>query len=69
MKNIDLTLGKRWSAKSVDPCPHDETISVRSAGMERVLCNSCGHVSFRYVGQLTRTPDREFTTRSSRRIN
>jgi hypothetical protein len=24
--------------------------------MERVICHSCGHLSFRYVGELTRQP-------------
>ncbi len=69
MKTTDLTLGLRWGARNTNPCTHDETISVRSAGIERVLCNSCGHVSFRYVGKLTRTPNRASATRASHRIN
>jgi NAD-dependent SIR2 family protein deacetylase len=28
-------------------CAHDKTITVRNAGIERNVCESCGHVSFR----------------------
>jgi hypothetical protein len=31
-------------------CRHQETIVVRSSGMERIVCESCGHVSFSFDG-------------------
>jgi hypothetical protein len=68
MKTIDLSLGTRWGGKKTDSCPHPDTISVRSAGVERVICNACGHVSFSYVGELTRTPGVSFAARAARRI-
>ena len=32
-------------------CRHPETIVVRSSGMERIVCESCGHVSFSFDGE------------------
>jgi len=31
-------------------CRHPQTIVVRSAGMERIVCESCGHISFSFDG-------------------
>jgi hypothetical protein len=31
-------------------CKHPVTIVVRSSGMERIVCESCGHVSFSFDG-------------------
>lgn len=31
-------------------CTHSKTIIVRSAGMERIVCQGCGHVSFSFDG-------------------
>jgi hypothetical protein len=31
-------------------CRHEKTIVVRSSGMERIVCESCGHVSFSFDG-------------------
>lgn len=30
------------------PCRHDKVMVVRTAGMERMVCESCGHVSFSF---------------------
>lgn len=50
-------------------CPHSETIAIRIAtissvntGLERVLCQTCGHASFRSLDDLT-SPETT-TTRS-----
>jgi len=31
-------------------CTHRRTVVVRSAGMERIVCEGCGHVSFSFDG-------------------
>ncbi|MGH8916516.1 MAG: hypothetical protein ACRDZM_18620 [Acidimicrobiia bacterium] len=31
-------------------CAHRHTVVVRSSGMERIVCESCGHVSFSFDG-------------------
>ena len=30
------------------PCKHEKVIVVRAAGMERIVCESCGHISFSF---------------------
>lgn len=44
-------------------CLHASTISVFSAGVERFVCEDCGHAGFRYESQISRDIDR---TRFSR---
>lgn len=39
-------------------CLHDETVTVASAGLQRVICEGCGHLSFRYSVELTGKVDR-----------
>jgi ribosomal protein S27E len=29
-------------------CEHDQVIAVHSAGLTRVICEDCGHISFRF---------------------
>ena len=30
------------------PCEHAHVMVVRSAGLERIVCENCGHVSFSF---------------------
>lgn len=30
------------------PCEHERVMVVRSAGLERIVCENCGHVSFSF---------------------
>ena len=39
-------------------CTHTFNMSVVSAGLERIICGSCGHLSFRYLAELNGTIDR-----------
>lgn len=43
---IQLLLGGRLRAWRRDHCKHTRRVVVRTAGMERSVCESCGHVSF-----------------------
>jgi hypothetical protein len=38
-------------------CKHQDTIVVRSAGMERIVCEDCGHISFSFDIDLTDEPE------------
>lgn len=40
-------------------CQHTTTITISAAGMERAICEACGHVSFNYQPELTKSIDRE----------
>jgi hypothetical protein len=39
-------------------CLHDRIVTVISTGLERVICEGCGHLSFRYLAELTTKIDR-----------
>jgi len=30
------------------PCEHEHVMVLRSAGLERIVCENCGHVSFSF---------------------
>lgn len=34
-------------------CIHDETVNVISDGLERVICERCGHVTIRYESMIS----------------
>jgi hypothetical protein len=34
-------------------CTHAETVNVISDGLERVICEQCGHVSIRYESMIS----------------
>lgn len=38
-------------------CKHQDTIVVRSVGMERIVCEDCGHISFSFDIDLTTEPE------------
>lgn len=34
-------------------CRHEPTVTVRNSGIERTVCEQCGHVSIRALDELT----------------
>ena len=44
-----------WTKFFGSECDHDVTIVVRSVGVEREVCESCGHVSFSIAPNLVLT--------------
>lgn len=57
-----------WEAQSVtrrhvrpkrSGCSHPRSISVRSAGLERSVCERCGHMSFVFLEESSGNVDRE----------
>jgi hypothetical protein len=38
-------------------CTHQQNVSVMTAGIERLVCESCGHVSVRFSGDPTPDAD------------
>lgn len=40
-------------------CTHTTTITISAAGMERSICEACGHVSFDYQPKLSKSIDRD----------
>jgi len=39
-------------------CAHHQTVTVRAAGMERTVCEKCGHISFSFTADLTEEIER-----------
>lgn len=46
-------------------CKHQSTVSVISAGLERVICELCGHVSVRYESMIRQDVKRSQFTRQA----
>ena len=51
-----------------DRCAHRSTVSVRSSGVQRVVCESCGHVSVRFLSDLAGEPERDRFARPIERV-
>lgn len=47
-----LEMALRPRARS-GPCAHDTMLSVTAAGVERSICETCGHISVTFVTQLS----------------
>ena len=48
-------------------CMHSQTVSISSAGIERLVCETCGHVSFLDRTELNSTIGREMFARTVER--
>ena len=46
---------KKLNRLLASTCRHQVTIVVRSAGMERIVCESCGHISFAFDSAIPET--------------
>ena len=59
----------RWIKPDPDVCSHKSTVSVRSAGMERTVCETCGHLSFVFLDDVPESIDRgNFSRRTDRLV-
>jgi hypothetical protein len=45
-------------------CKHSDTITVRTAGMERMVCEACGNVSFEALSGSVDQPSRSSFARA-----
>lgn len=50
--------------RNPENCEHSETMAVISAGIERIVCESCGYVSFMFLDTKTDDIDRDAFARS-----
>lgn len=44
---------------NVATCPHSNTVKVSTAGLERTVCEFCGHVSVAFTSDSTSVIDRD----------
>jgi hypothetical protein len=40
-------------ARQLTDCPHTETLTTTTSGVQRIVCESCGHLSFRFPEALS----------------
>ena len=45
-------------------CKHSETIAITSAGIERIVCDACGNVSFMFLDGIMDEIDRDLFART-----
>lgn len=45
-------MSKSWSRYFNRRCEHPDTVTVRSVGVERIVCENCAHVSFSIAPNL-----------------
>lgn len=50
-------------------CPHPSTVTVRNSGIERTVCEVCGHVTFKAEEGLSGRADRRQFEREVERAN
>jgi hypothetical protein len=60
---IMTILGGRGKTSQTN-CPHSTTIAVISAGVERIVCESCGNVSFVFRDDMTVEINRDMFART-----
>ena len=46
-------MNKLWTRFFANRCEHQHTSTVRSVGVERIVCDVCGNVSFSIAPNLT----------------
>lgn len=56
---LDITKQLQLRIRKQDPCQHASNISVLAGGIERHICESCGHVSFKFADQGADEIDRD----------
>lgn len=49
-------------------CQHRKTVSVQSSGVERVVCELCGHVSVQFLSDLAGEVERTRFARQVERV-
>lgn len=55
----------RWARPASTSCEHSHRMTVRASGIERAVCELCGHVRFRAVEGMSGTVERSQFRRAS----
>jgi len=60
--NMTILGGKSMPGRA--SCEHSKTVAVISTGIERIVCESCGNVSFMFLDDMTDQIDRDMFART-----
>jgi len=63
-----LTQWMLGGSRARQECLHNANVTVVSTGWERVICEGCGHLSFRYLAELDGKVDRSRFVRGVDRL-
>lgn len=53
-----MNIGTGLANRKTKTCDHVSTIAITAAGIEREICEACGHVSFQFDEQQLENIDR-----------
>ena len=51
--------------RKIAVCSHQSTVTVITGGLERVICEDCGHVTIRYESMISGDLDRSMFSRDA----
>jgi len=55
-------------ARQLSDCPHIDTLTTTTAGLERIVCEACGHLSFNFPEVLAGPVNRRWFARPADRV-
>ncbi|HLF42662.1 MAG TPA: hypothetical protein VJA46_03925 [Acidimicrobiia bacterium] len=65
---IHVAVGAKRARQAAKVCPHTETLTTTTGGLERIVCESCGHLSFQYPEVMSGPVHRRWFARPADRV-
>ena len=65
---IQVAVGAKRVRQAAKVCPHTETLITATAGLERIVCEACGHLSFNFPEVLSGPVHRRWFARPADRV-
>ena len=65
---IQVAVGAKRVRQAAKVCPHTETLITATAGLERIVCETCGHLSFNFPEVLSGPVHRRWFARPADRV-
>ncbi|HSO49035.1 MAG TPA: hypothetical protein VLS86_00695 [Acidimicrobiia bacterium] len=65
---IQVAVGAKRVRQAANVCQHTETLITATAGLERIVCETCGHLSFNFPDVLSGPVHRRWFARPADRV-
>jgi hypothetical protein len=65
---IQVAVGAKRVRQTAKVCQHTETLITATAGLERIVCETCGHLSFNFPDVLSGPVHRRWFARPADRV-